>query len=118
MSLLWSAGPFPLIGRSFSVNLLPETGNVHNCTAVASIFFETLVTSMNYEKSGALILGISCFYHDSAACLVRDGEIVAAGPEVDRKIHCRQNYGIPLVARMRETGRTLIPLAAHGCVYR
>ena len=24
------------------------------------------------------ILGISAFYHDSAACLVRDGEIVAA----------------------------------------
>jgi carbamoyltransferase len=27
------------------------------------------------------ILGISAFYHDSAACLVRDGEIVAAGSE-------------------------------------
>ena len=27
------------------------------------------------------ILGISCFYHDSAACLVRDGEIVAAAQE-------------------------------------
>lgn len=27
------------------------------------------------------ILGISCFYHDSAACLVRDGEILAAAQE-------------------------------------
>jgi carbamoyltransferase len=27
------------------------------------------------------ILGISCFYHDSAACLVRDGEIVGAAQE-------------------------------------
>ena len=27
------------------------------------------------------ILGISAFYHDSAACLVRNGEIVAAGQE-------------------------------------
>ena len=27
------------------------------------------------------ILGISCFYHDSAACLLRDGEIVAAVQE-------------------------------------
>jgi carbamoyltransferase len=27
------------------------------------------------------ILGISAFYHDSAACLLRDGEIVAAGHE-------------------------------------
>lgn len=27
------------------------------------------------------ILGISCFYHDSAACLIKDGEIVAAAEE-------------------------------------
>ena len=27
------------------------------------------------------ILGISAFYHDSAACLVRDGDIIAAGSE-------------------------------------
>ena len=27
------------------------------------------------------ILGISCFYHDSAAALVKDGEIVAAAQE-------------------------------------
>ncbi len=27
------------------------------------------------------VLGISCFYHDSAACLIRDGNIVAAAEE-------------------------------------
>ena len=27
------------------------------------------------------ILGISCFYHDSAACFIRDGDIVAAAQE-------------------------------------
>jgi carbamoyltransferase len=27
------------------------------------------------------VLGISCFYHDSAACLVKDGEVVAAAEE-------------------------------------
>ena len=27
------------------------------------------------------ILGISAFYHDSAACLVQDGQIVAAAQE-------------------------------------
>lgn len=31
--------------------------------------------------SSTYILGISAFYHDSAACLVRDGEIVAAAQE-------------------------------------
>jgi carbamoyltransferase len=42
---------------------------------------------MNIESRAALgskpvnILGISAFYHDSAACLVRDGEIVAAAQE-------------------------------------
>ncbi len=35
------------------------------------------------------ILGLSCFYHDSAACLVRDGEIIAAAQEerFSRKKH-------------------------------
>ncbi len=35
------------------------------------------------------ILGISAFYHDSAACLVQDGEIVAAAQEerFSRKKH-------------------------------
>jgi carbamoyltransferase len=27
------------------------------------------------------ILGVSAYYHDAAACLVRDGEIVAAAQE-------------------------------------
>jgi carbamoyltransferase len=27
------------------------------------------------------ILGISCFYHDSAACILRDGEVIAAAQE-------------------------------------
>ena len=44
------------------------------------------------------ILGISCFYHDSAACLVRDGEIVAAAQEerFTRKKH-DQNFPINAV---------------------
>ena len=36
---------------------------------------------MNSTESGTSILGISCFYHDSAACLVRDGNILAASQE-------------------------------------
>ncbi|MGB6032980.1 MAG: carbamoyltransferase N-terminal domain-containing protein, partial [Bacteroidota bacterium] len=32
-------------------------------------------------QKGTTILGISCFYHDSAAALVRDGVIVAAAQE-------------------------------------
>jgi predicted NodU family carbamoyl transferase len=31
--------------------------------------------------SPSWILGISAFYHDSAACLLRDGEIMAAAQE-------------------------------------
>ena len=35
------------------------------------------------------ILGISAFYHDSAACLIKDGEIIAAAQEerFSRKKH-------------------------------
>ena len=33
------------------------------------------------RMSSGLVLGLSCFYHDAAACLVRDGRIVAAAQE-------------------------------------
>jgi len=40
------------------------------------------------------ILGISAFYHDSAACLVQDGEIVAAAQE-ERFTRKRHDAGFP-----------------------
>ena len=40
------------------------------------------------------ILGISAFYHDSAACLVRNGEIVAAGSE-ERFTRKKGDAGFP-----------------------
>ncbi len=43
------------------------------------------------------ILGISAFYHDSAACLVRDGEIIAAAQE-ERFTRKRHDAGFPLHA--------------------
>jgi len=44
---------------------------------------------VDHKTSETHILGISCFYHDSAACLVRNGEIVAAAQEerFSRKKH-------------------------------
>src|SRR5947208_8916337 len=33
------------------------------------------------EQKAISILGISAFYHDSAACVVRDGRIIAASQE-------------------------------------
>ena len=43
------------------------------------------------------ILGISAFYHDSAACLVVDGEIVAAAQE-ERFTRVKHDYNFPLNA--------------------
>ncbi len=43
------------------------------------------------------ILGISAFYHDSAACLVRDGEIVAAAQE-ERFSRKKHDYRFPTQA--------------------
>lgn len=40
------------------------------------------------------ILGISCFYHDSAACLVRDGDIVAAAQE-ERFTRIKHDHAFP-----------------------
>lgn len=40
------------------------------------------------------ILGISCFYHDSAACLLRDGEIIAAVQE-ERFTRKKHDFDFP-----------------------
>ena len=55
------------------------------------------------------ILGISAFYHDSAACLVRDGEIVAAAQE-ERFTRKKHDAAFPKNAVeycLREAGITL-----------
>ncbi|TBR16868.1 hypothetical protein EPO66_03815 [bacterium] len=40
------------------------------------------------------ILGISCFYHDSAACLVRDGDIIGAAQE-ERFTRKKHDFNFP-----------------------
>jgi carbamoyltransferase len=40
------------------------------------------------------ILGISCYYHDSAACLIRDGEVIAAAQE-ERFTRIRHDQEFP-----------------------
>ncbi|HVN79445.1 MAG TPA: carbamoyltransferase N-terminal domain-containing protein, partial [Terriglobia bacterium] len=55
------------------------------------------------------ILGISAFYHDSAACLVRDGEILAAAQE-ERFTRKKHYAGFPTQAAsycLREAGIAL-----------
>lgn len=42
----------------------------------------------------AYILGISCFYHDSAAALIRDGEIIAAAQE-ERFTRRKHDFNFP-----------------------
>ena len=43
------------------------------------------------------ILGISAYYHDSAACLVQDGEIVAAVQE-ERFSRKKHDFNFPINA--------------------
>jgi carbamoyltransferase len=43
------------------------------------------------------ILGISCFYHDGAACLIKDGEIVAAAEE-ERFTRVKHDFSFPVNA--------------------
>jgi carbamoyltransferase len=53
---------------------------------------------MNRNGSGpTYILGISAFYHDSAAALIRDGEIIAAASE-DRFTRVKADSGFPMHA--------------------
>jgi carbamoyltransferase len=64
----------------------------------------------------ALVAGISAFYHDSAACVLRDGEIVAAASE-ERFSRKKGDDSFPTKALdycLREAGATLRDLEAVG----
>ena len=55
------------------------------------------------------ILGISCYYHDSAACLLKDGEIIAAAQE-ERFTRIRHDQDFPTQAIkycLKEAGITI-----------
>ena len=58
------------------------------------------------------ILGISCFYHDSAACLVRDGVILAAAQEerFTRRKHDPRFLGNAIRYCLEENGITAAEL--------
>ena len=61
---------------------------------------------LTLKKPTANIIGISAYYHDSAACLVRDGEIVAAAQE-ERFTRKKHDPGFPHCAIdycLREAG--------------
>lgn len=49
---------------------------------------------LNTERALLRILGISAFYHDSAACLIEDGQIVAAAQE-ERFTRKKHDAGFP-----------------------
>lgn len=62
------------------------------------------------------ILGISAYYHDSAACLVRDGEIIAAAQE-ERFTRKKADASFPKCAVaycLREAGITVADLSYVG----
>lgn len=49
---------------------------------------------MSCKNSETFILGISCFYHDSAACLLGNGKILAAAQE-ERFTRKKHDPGFP-----------------------
>ena len=44
-----------------------------------------------------IVLGISCYFHDSAACIIKDGEIVAAAAE-ERFTRIKHDNNFPIKA--------------------
>ena len=59
------------------------------------------------------VLGISCFYHDSAAALLRDGELVAAASE-ERFTRIKHDAGFPVNAARFCLGRAGITIDDVG----
>ncbi len=53
-----------------------------------------LDANSNRMKPKSSILGISCFYHDAAACLIQDGKIIATAEE-ERFTRKKHDMGFP-----------------------
>ena len=51
--------------------------------------------SKKQESNKIRVLGISCFYHDSAACIIEDGKIIAAAQE-ERFTRVKHDKSFPL----------------------
>ena len=71
---------------------------------------------INFSKKPVFILGISAYYHDSAACRVRDGEIIAAAQE-ERFTRKKHDAAFPKHAIeycLKEAGITLKDLTYVG----
>lgn len=54
----------------------------------------------HHDEVHVNILGLSAFCHDSAACLVRDGEIIAAAQE-ERFTREKHDPGFPRTTKLR-----------------
>jgi carbamoyltransferase len=55
------------------------------------------------------IIGISCYYHDASACILKDGKVVAAAEE-ERFTRKKHDYGFPINAVnycLKEAGITI-----------
>lgn len=53
--------------------------------------------STSHVKKPTWILGLSAYYHDSASCLVKDGQIVAAAQE-ERFTRKKHDHAFPIHA--------------------
>jgi carbamoyltransferase len=82
---------------------------VHNLPILSKIAFVSWNTSGPFNSEEQMdILGISCFYHDSAAALIRDGKVMAAAQE-ERFTRKKHDFDIPhsaIAFCLREGGIT------------
>lgn len=69
-----------------------EIGNV-----LKSKYGATPIAPTKIEDKTVRVLGISCFYHDSAACIIEDGKIIAAAQE-ERFTRVKHDKSFPLNA--------------------
>ena len=65
--------------------------------AEESTAFSSVHAAPYNVNQGTFILGLSAYYHDSAACLVRDGEIIAAAQE-ERFTRKKHDHSFPVKA--------------------
>src|SRR2546425_11421409 len=67
--------------RSRKIVALPRRVRLYLLRPKCDLMNFELAAAPSPPASGVNILGVSAYYHDSSACLVRDGSILAAAQE-------------------------------------
>ena len=77
------------------MNYFCNCRNFHNITIIKKDKYLKLILFITYKKYMKIILGLNCYHADSAACIIKNGKLIAAIEE-ERIFRIKHWAGFPI----------------------